>query len=147
MSHTVHSPRSRSVVGLLVLPLLFCAGYGIFPQGQTHRPSASPEPIDVGMVALIAVPERYDGRFVRTHGFLCIEFEGNALYLHEEDYRHRLTKNSFALRLSNSQRQQFKSLSLKYVVIEGTVYAKGPEQRDSWGGAIGNITRLEAWPF
>jgi len=98
------------------------------------------------MVALVAVPERYDGKFVRTHGFLSIEFEGDALYLHEEDYRHGLTKNSLALRLSKSQRQQFKSLSLKYVVIEGTVYARGLEQTDMWSGALGNITRLEIWP-
>jgi len=99
------------------------------------------------MVALIAAPENYEGKSVRTHGFLCIELEGDALYLHEEDYRHGLTKNSFALRLAKSQRQRFKSLSLKYVLIEGTVYANGLERTDRWSGAIGNITRLEVWPI
>jgi len=113
---------------------------------QTGGSFDSAKPVDVGMVALSAVPERYDGKFVRTHGFLCIEFEGDALYLHEEDYRHGLTKNSLALRLSKSQREQFKALSLKYVLVEGTVYAKGMEQTDMWSGAIGNITRLEFWP-
>jgi glyoxylate utilization-related uncharacterized protein len=99
------------------------------------------------MVALLAAPERYEGRLVHTLGFLCIKFEGDALYLHEEDYRHALTKNSFALRLTDSQRKQFKALSRKYVLIEGRVYAKGPEQSDMWSGAIGDITRLEVWPF
>lgn len=99
------------------------------------------------MVALVADPDRYDGKFVRTHGFLCIEFEGDAIYLHEEDYRRGLSKNSLALRLTKSQREKFKTLSLHYVVIEGTVYAKGLEQTDVWSGAIGNITRLELWPI
>lgn len=91
------------------------------------------------MVALIAAPESYEGKFVRTHGFLCIEFEGDALYLHEEDYRHGFTKNSFALRLSKLQREQFKGLSLKYALIEGTVYAmgnNGPPPRSSFGRAL-----------
>jgi len=97
------------------------------------------------MVALIATPVKFDGMLVRTLGFLRIEFEGDALYLHEEDYRHGILENSFALRLSESQRAQFKGADLKYVLIEGRVYAKGPESHDMWSGAIGDITRLEVW--
>jgi hypothetical protein len=97
------------------------------------------------MITLTAAPERFEGKFVRTIGFVCIKFEDEALYLHEEDYRFGLTKHSFALRLTDSQRKQFKTMSLKYAVIEGTVYANGPERHD-WAGAIGNITRLDLWP-
>jgi hypothetical protein len=140
-----HSPGFRWLAILLALPFLFVVGSPTSSQGQINRSSTSDEPINVGMVALLAAPERYEGKLVRTHGFLCIEFEGDALYLHEEDYRYGLTKDSFALRLTESQRKQFKSLSLKYVVIEGRVYANGLERGD-WGGAIGNITRLNVWP-
>jgi hypothetical protein len=145
MIHAVQSLRSRWVVGFLALPLFFLAGYGIFCREQSTGRSASPEPIDVGMVALLATPEKYDGKSVRTIGFVCMEFEGKALYLHEEDYRHGLIKDSFALRLTDSQRREFKSMSPKYVLIEGRVYANGPEAHE-WAGAIGNITRLEVWP-
>lgn len=147
MKQAVRSGSSGWLVGLVALFLLALTGNAApFPQ-QAGGSSDVPKPVDVSMVALIAAPESYEGKFVRTHGFLCIEFEGNALYLHEEDYRHGLAKNSFALRLSRSQLEQFKSLSLKYVLIEGTVYAKGLEHTDRWSGAIGNITRLEAWPI
>ncbi len=146
MRQAVHLSTSRWIVSLLALSLLFVADHASPSQGQTHRSSANREPIDVGMVALLAAPQSYEGKFIRTHGFLCIEFEDDALNLHEEDYRYALSKNSFALRLSESQRKQFKSMSLKYVLIEGRVYANGPE-RDDWAGAIGNITRLEVWPF
>jgi len=37
-------------------------------------------------------------------------------------------------------------LGLQYVLIEGRVYASGPE-RHQWAGAIGDIKRLESWPF
>jgi hypothetical protein len=147
MNLAVRSPSSGWLVSIVLPLLLALIGQAHPCLPQTTRSPAVLEPVDVSMVALIAVPERYDGKLVRTHGFLCIEFEGNALYLHQEDYRRGLTKNSFWLRLSKPQREQFKNLSLKYVVIEGTVYGKGPEQRDSWSGAIGNVTRLEAWPI
>jgi len=99
------------------------------------------------MVALVANPQRYEGKIIRTVGFLCVEFEGNALYVHDADYRHGLSKNSMALRLSDSQSKQFKSLSLRYVIIEATVYANGLESTAEWAGALGNITRLEVWPI
>lgn len=97
------------------------------------------------MVALVAEPQRYDGKIIRTVGFLCIEFEGDAVYVHEEDFRRGLMKNSMALRLSKSQEQQFRHLTQTYAIIEGQVYANGLESGD-WAGAIGNITRLEMWP-
>ena len=145
MRQTMVSRSSGWLVCLVAMYLLVATGAAPSAR-QTGGSFDSAKPVDVGMVALSAVPERYDGKFVRTHGFLCIEFEGDALYLHEEDYRHGLTKNSLALRLSKSQREQFKALSLKYVLVEGTVYAKSMEQTDMWSGAIGNITRLEFWP-
>lgn len=96
------------------------------------------------MVALLADPQKYEGKAVRTIGFMCLEYEGNALYLHEEDYRYGILKNAMALRLSPAQQKKFKSLSLKHVIIEGTFDANGPE-RWQYGGAIDNITRLEIW--
>jgi hypothetical protein len=119
----------------------------LFPMGSAQVSHAAPDnsaPINAGMAALVADPQRYEGKFIRTIGFMCLEYEGDALYLHEEDYRYGVYKNAFALRLSEAQRKQFKSLSLKHVIIEGTVYANGPERWD-YAGAIGNITRLEIW--
>jgi hypothetical protein len=106
------------------------------------------QPLNVSLISLIAAPERYDGKLVRAQGFLSIEFESPGLYLHEEDYRRGLLANAFALDLSRSQKEQFKSLSLKYVLIEGTVRANGPgRELVGWGGDMNNITRLEVWSF
>jgi hypothetical protein len=39
------------------------------------------------MIQLIANPQAWDGKHVRVIGFLRLEFEGDALYLHREDLR------------------------------------------------------------
>ena len=102
------------------------------------------KPIDVGMVSLLANPKQYDNKVIRTIGFACLEYEGDALYLHEEDYQYQNYKNALALRFAEGQLKQFKSVSLKHVIVEGTMYANGPESWE-YAGAIGNITRFELW--
>jgi hypothetical protein len=114
------------------------------PQTSEHSPNS--EPASVGMVALLAAPEKYDGVQIRTFGFLRIEFEGNALYLHQEDYRNRLRKNALELNLSAEQEKELMPLNLKYVVIEGTVSGnRGVVERGMYSGALGKVTRVEYW--
>src|SRR5438552_1194973 len=96
---------ARASLMLLLLPV----GIGFSQNSRSSDPDAS-EPLEVGMIALLASPERYEGQKIRTTGFLCIEFEGNALYLHQEDFRHRATKNAVELYLSKTQQQKFKGL-------------------------------------
>jgi hypothetical protein len=129
------SKRSLYLLALIILLPLGSAR-------SSRTASSNPKPLNVGMVALLADPQKYDGKFIRTFGFMCLEYEGDALYLHEEDYRYQNYKNALALRVAEAQRKQFKSLSLKHVLIEGTMYANGPENSE-YAGAIGNITRLE----
>lgn len=47
------------------------------------------------LVKLIANPEVYNGKTVQIIGYLNLEFEGNAVYLHREDYENGLTGNGF----------------------------------------------------
>jgi hypothetical protein len=141
-----NSPILYWIVILLTLPLLFVPGNATSSPLQTQKSPDSPDPINIGMVALLAAPQKYDGKLIRTVGFACLEFEGNALYLHEEDYRQRNTKNAVKLLLSKHQEEQFKSLSLRHVLIEGTVSAdKWGLEKGMYSGSIGNITRLEYW--
>jgi hypothetical protein len=104
--------------GFLLLITVLLAGT-MAGSSQQGEPPNKGEPINISMVALLSSPERYDGKLVRTIGFLHLEFEGNALYLHEEDYLHRITKNALELSLSKEQEERYKRLSTKYVVIDG----------------------------
>jgi hypothetical protein len=146
MRQAVQSPTSRWIVFLLVYLILFPAGNAGFAQRATQNSSNTSEPMEVSMVALLASPQKYNGKSIRTRGFMCLEFEGNALYLHEEDYRYGLRKNAVQLILTKAQEEQFKSLSLKHVLVEGTLSAENwGVERGMYNGSIGNITRLEYW--
>lgn len=57
--------------------------------------TANPASADnVSVVQLIANPERYDGKHIQLIGFLRIEFEGTAIYLHREDYEQGIARNA-----------------------------------------------------
>ncbi len=58
------------------------------------------EPVDVTLVQLIANPEKFDGKSIRVIGFLRLEFEGNVLYLHREDYEHAILGDGMGGRYS-----------------------------------------------
>ena len=70
MKQAVHSRSSGWLVGLVALSLLALTGNATPARQHTGDSSYVPKPIDVGMVALIAAPENYDGKLIRTHGFL-----------------------------------------------------------------------------
>jgi hypothetical protein len=137
-----HAMRS-SVVILSIALLLFVTSNRL----SLGTPKL-PEPISVGMVALLAAPEKYNGKLIRTWGFLNLRSDDDALFLHEEDLRVPLLKNSFRLELTVEQEKQFKDLNLTYVVIDGTLHSEGAAGPALNSGTIVHITLVNRWkPF
>jgi hypothetical protein len=104
-------------------------------------------PINVGMIALLASPQKYNQKVIQTVGFLNIGRgrESDNLWLHEEDGQLFLCKNSFALDLSDDQRKQFAYLNHTYVVVTGILHSDGPEGSAMNSGVIVNIEQIESW--
>ena len=73
----------------LFLCIALVAAYCPLVAGQSNDP--------VSLIQLIANPEKYDGKQVQVVGFLRLEFEGNALYLHEDDYTNNLYGNAVGI--------------------------------------------------
>ena len=134
--------RIRQCVAIALLLLVVSDGRASGPSTRKVVPSTA---LNVSMVGLLAVPERFDKKLIRTEGFLCItsQDEGDALYLHEEDLRFALDNNAVSLSFSEEQRTRYKRASMKHVLIEGVFHANraGPFQ----AGSIGEIQRLEIW--
>jgi hypothetical protein len=101
------------------------------------------EPTNVGMVQLLANPEKFHGKFIRVEGFLRLEFEGDALYLHREDYANGLTKN--AVWVDMPQDGQHTKLNMHYVLIEGVFDSKDLGHMGLFSGSIGKIRRAIPW--
>jgi hypothetical protein len=104
---------------------------------------------DISLIKLIANPEKYDGKLVQVRGYLNLEFEGNAIYLHKEDYSKSLTDNGFWVNFSKeiSEKKNINDYSKKYVIIVGTFDMKSLGHMGLFGGTIKNITRLDFWNF
>lgn len=97
----------------------------------------------VSLIQLIANPEKFHGKYVRVVGFVNLEFEGDAIYLHEDDYKYGLTKNGLWLTLSGEQ--DIRKFDRKYVLVQGTFNAKDQGHGDLFSGAVENIKRFEVW--
>src|SRR5271169_6128251 len=82
-------------------------------------PIKAEEPVDVTLVQLIANPEKFDGKLVRVIGFLRLEFEGNVLYLHREDYENAILGDGIWVDVTPEITKQKKTLNMHYVVLEG----------------------------
>jgi hypothetical protein len=104
------------------------------------------DPTDVSLINLIATPEKYQGKIVRVVGYLNLEFEGNAIYIHKEDYEHALLKNAVWIDFSRDEAaQNTKSFSKKYVILVGMFEMKDSGHMGLFSGSIRKISRLDLW--
>jgi hypothetical protein len=99
----------------------------------------------MSMEDVIAAPHKFDGKPVRVAGYLVIEFEGDAVYLHEEDYM-RNPSNGLFLRFPGKGGEPTASqvkLHRSYVIVEGILRAKEKGHADLFSGVI-EVKRLSA---
>ena len=104
------------------------------------------DPLDVSLIQLISSPDKFDGKLVRVEGFLRLEFEGEALYLHQEDDEQMLTKNAIWIDASPDMMKKRDSVNKKYVLLEGTFDAKNHGHMALFSGSLHAITRADAMP-
>lgn len=101
---------------------------------------------DVSIVQLIADPKKFDGQLIRVIGFLHLEFEGNAVYLHQEDYERSIFQNGIWIELTESQAKSSVKLNNGYVLVEGQFSASEKGHLDIWPSSLQRISSLNKWP-
>ena len=131
---------ARALLLLSALALVSCSREVELP------PVHAFEPRDVSMIQLIANPTEHHGKVVRVIGFLRLEFEGNALYPHRDDFEHNIHKSSVWLSLGWPVPEKYREASDDYVLVQGTFDADDHGHRGSSSGALKDITRIERWP-
>ena len=109
--------------------------------GEGHKPQWE-HLKSVSMIELIANPEKFDGKQVFVEGFVHFEFEGNALYFHEEDYRDGLRQNGISLGVTPAQEEQYAVCASKYCSVIGTFHAVPPGHFSLWSGHLTDITDI-----
>ena len=102
------------------------------------------DPIDTSLVQLIANPKALDGKLIRVIGFLNLEFEGDAVYLHKEDFEHAISQNGIWVDIPDDFKGRSK-LSGNYVLLEGIFDAKRHGHMGMFSGTIRTVSRAQVW--
>ncbi len=107
--------------------------------------AARAETVDATLLQILANPVKYHYKVVRVTGYLHLQPYDDALYLHEEDYRHALFGNSIWVDATDDMRNHAKKLSGHYVVMEGFFDAERRGPMGVYTGTIRKIIRCETW--
>jgi len=99
-------------------------------------------PLDISMIALISDPAAYDGLFVRVEGYLSLEFEGTAIYLHREDCENFLCRNGLWVEVPSGEWSEWTG---RYVLLEGWFDSDEKGHMGLWSGSITAVGRLAEW--
>lgn len=140
------------LVGLMGAILIACSGRPseVHSYAKNADPAPPPEPhanriTEVSMVQLIANPEKYHGQIVHVIGFVHLEFEGNVIYLHHEDFQYRLDKNGLCLSVTEEIWKERDKYNNEYVIVEGTFNAENHGHFGLNSGTIENIKEFRVW--
>jgi hypothetical protein len=114
---------------------------------ESKEISAVPNEFNVSIISLIANPEKFNGKTVQVVGYLNLEYEGDAIYLHKEDWKKGLRGNGlrvdFTSEIALNPMNHLKQCNKKYVIIIGTFIMDKLD--DPYSGKITHITKLEDW--
>lgn len=105
---------------------------------------------NTSLIALIANPEKFQGKRIRVTGYLNLEFEGDAIYLNELDCKNGIYENAFWVNFAdkidmNNRRNPSRKLhdfNHKYVSIEGVFNKNRNGHMSLFAGEIDNIDRI-----
>ena len=127
---------------IFCLAFLLTLGCSPFVSCQAAEPEIAES---VSLIQLIATPERYEGRLIQVVGFIRLQFEGNAIYLHREDYESGLTENGLWLdtRSCKTRPRSSANFTKGYALVSArfTVTRRGHE--DAYRGELYDVRRCE----
>jgi hypothetical protein len=127
----IRSAVPKIVFALSALAILPAAS-SVANSDRELRSSAT----NVSIVQLLANPKSYHGRLIRVDGYVNLEFEGNAIYLHKEDFDFHMTSNSFWLNAAKCIGPDKKPFTTGYASVIGTFDSTDNGHLGQWPGAI-----------
>jgi hypothetical protein len=114
------------------------------PPDPELTPSSPQQPREVSIIELLASPERFRGQLVRLIGFVTLESEGTAVYLHEEDYMRTITRNAVWLDVARSDSPRLARPA--YAIIEGQFDPARQGHMGMFSGTLTRVSRITPWP-
>ena len=94
----------------------------------------------ISLVRILAGPRALQGQPVSVIGYLHLEFEGDSLCLHQEDFERSIRNNCLWINVPPSP--EARALSDRYVSVEGYVDAVDKGHEGMYQASIGNIMSI-----
>lgn len=116
------------------------------------RASAAPQSIDcqrppvLGVADVLGGADSYQGRSVTVHGFVVWQYEGNAIYATEDDYRSQRNERGLWVDQPPLTQSQVRASSGKFGYVTGKFDAQRRGHLGLWGGAITEVTAFAVDP-
>ncbi len=119
----------------LIIILFIVVGCNLYSQNNSN------EIISTSIIKLISNPEEFHNKRIRIIGFLKMEFEGNSIYLHKDDYENRNYQNAFWISITTKLKQEILAdeCNETYVSLVGTFKMDEHGHHGLWPGGIINI--------
>ena len=92
----------------------------------------------VSLIQLIGNPDRYEGKLVRIDGFVHIDFEDNAVWLHKEDFDNYIHSNSVWIDVNSCVDWEGKPMS-GYASVSGRFSSQRHGHMGLWPGVISQV--------
>ncbi|HYM74911.1 MAG TPA: hypothetical protein VE377_02945 [Candidatus Dormibacteraeota bacterium] len=129
----------KRIINLILLASLALSCQSAFGQGEGRG---------VNIIALLANPEKFDGKVVSVLGFLTIDHQKSHaaigfLFLHEEDAKHLLS-NGLQVVPSEQMIRDEEKIDRMYVIVTGTLRAV-PGTGDSHALVMKDVKSCRVW--
>lgn len=92
----------------------------------------------VSLIQLIAHPAHYEGKLVRLDGFVHIDFEDNAIWLHKDDFDNFIYSNSLWINVSECVDGEGKPMS-GYASLSGRFSSQRHGHMGLWPGVLSQV--------
>jgi len=92
----------------------------------------------VSIIQLLANPEKYEGKLVQLTGYVHLEFEGNAIWLHKDDFQNSIYSNALWIHVTTCVDWDGKPMS-GYASLMGRFTAKSHGHGRLWPGVISQV--------
>lgn len=122
---------------------------GCSQPASTSASASAPDSSEIdttSLIKLIAEPDKYEGKLIRTHGFIHREFESSAIYLHREDHEHRIRSNGLWLDSGICVSRSGKPFNTAYALVEGRFTGASRGHLGLWSGEIQDVRRCVEMP-
>ncbi|MFT3756844.1 MAG: hypothetical protein QM769_13060 [Pseudoxanthomonas sp.] len=92
----------------------------------------------VSLIQLISNPDRYEGKLVHIDGFVHINFEDNAIWLHKDDFDNSINSNSLWINVNRCVGWDGKPMS-GYASVLGRFSSQHRGHMGLWPGVINQV--------